>query len=350
MARKVTAKNVAELAGVSRSAVSLVFNNRADGYLARGTQERIREAAAELGYSPNLVARSLRNQRSGMIGILSNQAVASPFDGEIFAGAAEVARAHGFMTFATDTEHDEDHGEHAVRTLLDRSVDGLIYLTVGLHETRVLEEFLGPPAALANCYPSPDSPPGAELLPQFLPDEVRGGRAAAQHLIELGHREIAILPGELDSPASLLRERGFREAMAEAGLPVREDWVVPGGFQIGPGYAAAQRVLQGADRPTAILAGNDRAAIGAVLAASGLGLSVPGDVSVVGYDNERNLAATMVPPLTTMALPLFEMGRLAMGAVLAGVIPDSAESAPQGEVMLPCRLVVRHSTAPPTDR
>lgn len=346
--RKVTARQVAELAGVSRSAVSLVFNDRADGYLSQDTQGRIRAAASELGYSPNLLARSLRNQRSGMIGMLSNQAVASPFDGEIYAGAAEVARAHGFTTFAADTEHDGDHGELASAALLDRGVDALIYLTVGLHETRVIDSFLSLPSALANCYPDAGSPAGSERLAWVIPAEVAGGRTAAEHLIGLGHRDIAFLGGNPDSPAALLREQGFREAMAAAGLEVRSEWVRVGGFQIGPGYRAAYGVLDApaGRRPTAILAGNDRAAIGATFAANQLGLSVPDDLSIVGYDNERDLAATMVPPLTTMALPLLEMGRVAMRAVLSQVIGGDIDPVPGGEVLLPCPLVVRRSTAP----
>lgn len=137
--------------------MSLVFNGRADDFLAKDTQQRIREAAAELGYTPNLIARSLRNQRSRVIGLLSNSAVTGPFDGAIIAGADAVAQAHGFMIFATDTEQHVDHGAGAIKTLLERSVDGLISVTVGLHETTVPEAFLTVPSALANCYPSPDS-------------------------------------------------------------------------------------------------------------------------------------------------------------------------------------------------
>ncbi|HMR49790.1 MAG TPA: LacI family DNA-binding transcriptional regulator [Geminicoccaceae bacterium] len=350
MARKTTALDVARLAGVSRSAVSLVFNGRADDFLAKSTQQRILAAAAELDYTPNLIARSLRNQRSRVIGVLSNSAVTSPFDGAIIAGADAAAQAHGFMIFATDTEQHSDHGIGALNTLLERSVDGLISLTVGLHETTVPETFLTVPSALANCYPSPDSPREAAALPTFLPDEVGGGRVAAEYLIGQGHTRIALLRGEHDSPASQLREQGFRLAMAHAGIPVREAWVRDGGFRIDRGYHAAIGVLDvpPRERPTAILAGNDRAALGVLLAAATLGVEVPRDLSVVGYDDERILADTTVPPLTTMALPLAEMGRRAMQAVLAKLEPESDEHPPPptGQVLLPCPLVVRESTAP----
>ena len=351
MGRRITALEVAKEAGVSRSAVSLVLNGRADGFLAKDTQERIREVADRLGYRPNLLAQSLRNQRSKVIGIMSDRAVGGAFDGAIIAGADAVAREAGFMTLATDTGGEPEKAEPVARLLLDRAVEGLIYLTVGLHGTRVLDSFLRVPAALANCYPTADSPAAASLLPVFIPDEPTGGRVAAEHLIALGHRRIAFLRGDDDSPASFLREDAFRAAMGNAGLPVREEWVRHGGFLTRPAYAAATAVLEGpADRrPTAILAGNDRAAVGVVLAAANLGISVPADLSVVGYDDEAALADLMVPALTTVALPLQEMGRRAMASVLARLEPEAAPAptSPPAQVLLPCPLVERESTAPP---
>ena len=340
---------MANLAGVSRSAVSLVLNGRADGFLAKETQSRIQAAAAQLGYTPNHIARSLRNQRSRVIGLVSNSAVTGPFDGAIIAGANATAHQAGFMIFATDTEDYDDNGAAATKSLLERSVDGLIRLTVGLHETTILDSFLTLPAALANCYPSPDSPEPAQGLPAFLPDEVAGGQAAAEHLIGLGHTRIAFLGGWHDSPAVLLRERGFRQAMRAASLPVHEPWVLEAGFEIATGYRAAAQVLDApaAVRPTAILAGNDRAAVGVTLAAARLGLQVPADLSIVGYDDERLIADATVPSLTTMALPFVEMGSRAMEAVLARTEPAAASAEPpSGKVLLPCRLVVRESTGP----
>ena len=179
MGRRITALEVAKEAGVSRSAVSLVLNGRADGFLAKDTQERIREVADRLGYRPNLLAQSLRNQRSKVIGIMSDRAVGGAFDGAIIAGADAVAREAGFMTLAADTGGEPEKAEPVARLLLDRAVEGLIYLTVGLHGTRVLDSFLRVPAALANCYPTADSPAAASLLPVFIPDEPTGGRVAA---------------------------------------------------------------------------------------------------------------------------------------------------------------------------
>ncbi|MDF1489017.1 LacI family DNA-binding transcriptional regulator [Tessaracoccus caeni] len=350
MARRATAQDVADLAGVARSSVSMVFNQRADGFLAKETQQRIREAAAQLGYTPNQVARSLRNQRSGIIGVISDVAVTGPFDGEIIAGADRAAGEHGFVIVSADSERRADDGAAAIAGLLGRNVDGLILLRVGMRETTVLDSFLSVPGALANCYPRPDSSEGALRLPVFLPDEVAGGRTAAEHLIELGHRRIAFIGGEDTAPATWQRQEGFRLAMAAATLPVREDWVTIADYKLIPGYHAALRMLDVpvADRPTAILMPNDRAASGALLAAARLGLEVPGDLSIMGYDDERRLADDMVPLLSTMALPLAEMGRCAMLAVLAAINPESAGAVrlTPGPALLPCRLVVRGSTGP----
>lgn len=352
MARKSTARDVAELAGTSRSAVSMVLNGRAEGMVAKDAQERIRNAAEKLNYTPNQIARSLRDQRSHVIGLVSNSAVTSAFDGAIIAGADQLARSHGFVTLATDTEQDDERTTGAIRTLLDRQVDALIYLTVGLSQVRVPEGFKQLPSALVNCFPAA----GAGDIAAFIPDEVAGGAMAAAHLISLGHTRIAFLGGDHTTPAVARREQGFREAMASAGLPVRENWVIQAGWDISRGYAAARRILDAdrSRRPTAVLAGNDRSAIGMVLAAGSLGLRVPDDVSIMGYDDEARIADTMVPTLSSVTLPQFRMGREAMAAVLTRLGVEALEGAAGGDLtedpvrpetrLVPCRLVVRGST------
>ncbi|MFP3461995.1 LacI family DNA-binding transcriptional regulator [Arthrobacter globiformis] len=355
MNRKATALDVAKLAGVSRSAVSLVLNGRGDGNVAVESQQRIREAAAALNYSPNKIALSLRNQQSRIIGIVSDQVVTSPFDGNIIAGADAVARSHGFVTVVMDTELDESRDESAVETLLDRQVDGLMYVTVGLRPLHVPPNMARVPSILANCFDDrPDS-----RLPAVIPDEVRGGREAAEHVMSLGHRDIAFLAGDSLTPAAPRRIEGYREAFGAAGMPVNEDRILQVGWDIDTGFHGAMKFLDGVEpavRPTAILCANDRLAIGVVLACYRLGLNVPQDVSVMGYDDEFRVAQTMVPALTTMALPLREMGAAAMTALLAeveaapgktddgGKAADAAAASTSAEATVPCRLVIRDST------
>lgn len=355
MGRKATAQDVAELAGASRSAVSMVFNGRADGNVAKGTQERIREAAAQLHYSPNQVARSLRGRSSHVIGLVSNTAVTSPFGGEIIAGANALARRFGYLTFAVDTARDEGRTEDAVRTLLDRTVDGLLFVMSGLNALKVPDGFRRVPSALANCYPDPGIP-DEQPPPAFIPDEVRGGLDATRHLIRLGHTRIAFLGGSRTTPAASWRALGFRQAMAEAGLTVVDSWIRYAGWDIDAGHAVAREVLDRPrdERPTALIAANDRAAVGMVLAANALGLRVPDDLSIVGYDDERRVADRMVPALTTLALPLYRMGEEAMLSVLLSLGVDAGEpcdyplreGAPSVR-LVPCALTVRGSTGSP---
>ncbi|MDI3193577.1 LacI family DNA-binding transcriptional regulator [Pseudarthrobacter sp. AL07] len=355
MNRKATALDVAKLAGVSRSAVSLVLNGHGDGNVAKESQVRIREAAATLNYTPNAIAVSLRNRRSRIIGIVSDQVVTSPFDGNIIAGADAVARSQGFVTVVMDTELDEARDESAVATLLDRQVDGLMYVTVGLRPLHVPLNMLRVPSVLANCF---DDRPGAGV-PAVIPDEVRGGREAATHLLGLGHRDIAFLAGDSIRPAAPRRIQGHRDAFEAAGLPVRPGRILEAGWDIDAGFHGAMKLLDGVaapDRPTAIMCANDRLAIGVVLAANRLGLAIPQDLSIMGYDDEFRIAATMVPALTTMALPLREMGAAAMTGLLRELSEEPEEpedhddgGAPAGhsspgQTMVPCRLVVREST------
>ncbi|MEZ2388286.1 LacI family DNA-binding transcriptional regulator [bacterium RCC_150] len=348
MQRKATALDVAKRAGVSRSAVSLVLNGRGDGNVAKESQDRIRQAAAELEYSPNAIALSLRSQRSRVIGIVSDEVVVSPFDGNIIGGADDVARANGFVTVVMDTELDASRDESAVETLLDRQVDGLMYVTVGLKPLDVPPGMLRVPAVLANCIDNSPTP----RLHHVIPDEVSGGRAATEHLLQLGHRDIAFLAGAATSPAVPLRIKGHREALAKLGIPAREDRIFTAGWDINDGFHGAMKLLDGAsqaDRPTAIACANDRLAIGVALAAARLGLSVPGELSIMGYDDESRIAGTMVPALTTMALPLREMGAAAMGMLLKQIEdhePTSDGNDAGLETMVPCRLVVRDSTGP----
>ncbi|WP_395398484.1 LacI family DNA-binding transcriptional regulator [Arthrobacter sp. UC242_113] len=357
MNRKATALDVAKLAGVSRSAVSLVLNGRGDGNVAFESQQRIREAAVALNYSPNKIALSLRNQQSRVIGIVSDQVVTSPFDGNIIAGADAVAREHGFVTIVMDTELDESRDESAVETLLDRQVDGLMYVTVGLRPLHVPPNMARVPSILANCFDDrPDS-----RLPAVIPDEVRGGREAAEHVMALGHLDIAFLAGDSLTPAAPRRIEGYREAFGAAGVPVNEDRILQVGWDIDAGFHGAMKFLDGVEpavRPTAILCANDRLAIGVVLACYRLGLNVPQDVSVMGYDDEFRVAQAMVPALTTMALPLREMGAAAMTALLAeveaapdktddgGKAADALAAGTSAEATVPCRLVIRDSTGP----
>ena len=179
-------------------------------------------------------------------------------------------------------------------------------------------------------------------MPAFIPDDEGGGRAAVDLVIAAGHRRIAFITGNSDSPATVQRVRGFTAGMKAAGLPI-DGAIVPARYSVSTNHAAALELLQRPDRPTAILAANDRGATGVMLAAASLGLSVPKDLSVVGYDDEQFLAAEVPPGLTTIALPHREMGRRAVAELLARIAGEGYGE-PTTE-RLPCVPVVRGTVA-----
>lgn len=344
MPRKATSQDVADLAGVSRSAVSLVLNGHGDGNIAADKQVLIIEAARRLNYSPNAVALSLRSRRSSTIGVVTDWIATTAFAGDLLKGASDTARAAGFLLLVIDTQNSAEQERQAFETLQNRQADGFLFAAQSLRAYEPSMTLRTAPGALANCF-DPD-----DRVAAFVPDEVAGSRSATQHLIDHGHRDIQLFTGTTDVIASGLRRQGFLEAMAASGLPARTPLAT--GWEIDKGYAAAMQVLTSGDPlPTAIMCANDRSAAGVVLAAARLGLSVPGDLSVVGYDDDENVAPCLVPALTTVRLPHREMGERAMQVVLERALDGSA---PEGDgqshhprTLLECPLVVRSSVAPP---
>jgi LacI family transcriptional regulator len=345
MPRKATSQDVADLAGVSRSAVSLVLNGRGAGNIAADKQALIIEAARQLNYSPNAVALSLRSRRSSTIGVVTDWIATTAFGGKLLQGAADTAADAGFLLLVIDTQNSSERERQAFETLQNRQVDGFLFAAQSLREYEPAAALTAAPGALANCF----DPDGS--APAFIPDEVAGSRAVTQHLIDNGHRDLAMLAGTSDVIATGLRVQGFAEALGTAGLPASAP--VPAGWEIDKGYAAATHILTTRDpRPTALVCANDRSAIGAILAATQLGLSVPEDLSVVGYDDDENVAPCLVPALTTVRLPHREMGERAMRVVLERVLDDSppapgTEPGRAPRTLLECPLVIRDSVAPP---
>ncbi|WP_380174728.1 LacI family DNA-binding transcriptional regulator [Kineococcus sp. DHX-1] len=345
--RKATSQDVADLAGVSRSAVSLVLNGRGDGNIAPDKQAAIRAAAAQLEYEPNPSAVSLRSSRTRTLGMVTDAIASTAYGGDLLRGASEAAERSGHLLVLVDTHDEEQREADAYRTLRGRRVDGLLFAAMSLREYSVPAAATGVPFALANCYD-----PAAPSVPAFVADEVAGGRAAARLLLDAGHRDVVLLAGARDAVASTLREDGVRAELTAAGHALR---TVETGWEISDGVAAATAVLTGPDRPTGLVCANDRVAVGAVLAANRLGLDVPADLSVVGYDDDAALAAPMVPALTTIALPHRQIGEAAVARVLADLAVDvSGTGEPRttghGTVLVPCPVVVRDSVAPPRRR
>ncbi|MGW7202084.1 LacI family DNA-binding transcriptional regulator [Streptomyces sp. NPDC054837] len=339
-----TSKDVARLAGVSHTAVSFVFNGRADGNLSPATQERIRQAADRLGYRPDPVARGLRRRRTAVIGLVTDEIATSPFAGRLLRGAMETAWDSEHLVLTVDSGGDPAKEDAAVAELLDRRVDGIIYAAMSLRRVRVPEGLHRTHSVLANCVPEDDS------LPSVIPAERAGGRTAARLLLDEGHRRVAMVGGQ-DDMASADRLRGFRDALRAEGITVPKEWVVRSGGEISSGYQGALRVLDGvaADRrPTGIFCYNDRVAAGVLHAATRLGVAVPEELSVVGYDDQEHMAAYLTPALTTVALPHRAMGEAAARLLLDSI--DTGRTSPATVRRLACPVVSRASVGPAPSR
>lgn len=337
--RKPRIKDVAARAGVGVSTVSVVLNNVEGARVGPETRERILAAARDLGYTSNPIARSLRTRRTQTIGFVGDEIATTPFAGRMIQGAQDAAWRAGYLLFLVNTGGEQALERRAVRALLDRRVDGVIYATMYHRHVEV-------PEALADVSTVVlDARPIGGAMPYVVPDERGGAAAAVGELLRAGHRRIGFATESLDVPAASGRLAGYRETLAEAGIPVDPELVVAEHGDTTGGYRAARRLLDLDERPTAIFCYNDRMAMGCYRAAAELGLRIPYDLSVVGYDDQDLIAPELSPALTTVALPHYEMGAWAFRRLLE-LIQDAPEAREQGHLM-PCPLVRRDSVGPP---
>lgn len=343
--RRVRAADVAAAAGVSPTAVSFVLNGRDGGNIAADTRRRILATAERLGYEPDHVAQALRSRTTRSIGVVTDAVASSPFGGRLLAAATERAEAAGHIMLVMDLHEHLEREPVAIREMERRQVDALIYVTMGF---RVLSAAPATqlPVVLANCTAERDD----EL--SVYPDDASGARNALDHLVGLGHRRITMLSGGWDP-------LGPRDNQGNISGPIRRDAFLAGarllgvdaaaveaGWELDGGYRAAMTVLDvsSGDRPTALFTTTDRVALGAMLAAARLGLTVPEDLSIVGFDDQEKLAECTVPPLTTIALPHARMGDEAVGMALALA---AGEPVAERRRRLTCDLLIRESTASP---
>lgn len=329
--RKVTLEMVAQAAGVSPSTVSRILNGTAA--VSPDKRRIVDEAIARLGFVPNPVARGLAGGRTLSIGVVT-QAMDSPFYGVALRGIEEQLGPAGYSPLFVSGHWDAAEEQRCIDVLRSRRVDGIIVLTGRLSD-----------AALRACAKDvPVVATGRKLKAPHLFslsfDNVEGARQATAHLLGLGHRRIAFISGDPAHPDAVERLQGYRAALEAAGVGFDPALVRRGQFHEASGAAAVEQLL-GAGTPfSAIFAANDQMAFGAALALYRHGLAVPGDVSLVGFDDIAG-ATYAIPPLTTVHQPGEELGRLAAAAMLqllAGTKP--------GVTMPPPRLVVRASTGP----
>ena len=327
--------DVGRLAGVSATAVSFVINEKARGSISADTQRRVLGAIEELGYRPNLTAQSLRTRRTRTIGFVTDEIAVKAPGGQTISAAHDVARKHGSLVLIANATRDARVLRRAIDDLIDRRVDAIVYAAVGTRRATLPEAVHQVPTVLVNCFVAGNS------LPSFLPDEAAGGRAAVELALVHGHRRIAFITGLPGAWATRERVRGYRSALRQAGVGYDDEVVLAGNFRADSGYELTGRLLSGRTRPTAIVCGNDLMALGAYFALKEAGLRIPDDISVVGYDDQEDLAADLQPALSTVRLPYYEMGQRAVGHIFAGTVDDLPP-----RTYTPCPIVPRASVGP----
>jgi LacI family transcriptional regulator len=342
---RATLKDVARAAGVSITTVSVVLNKKREGIrVPESTRERVVQAARELGYQPNEMARSLRSRTSQAIGFISDEVTTTPFAVAMLAAAQEVAAANGHLLIAVNVgfEPRPDVVSEALDSLMRHQVSAVVYACM-------CHQLVDPVAALPEGTVFVNARATGGAFRSIVPDERRAARNAVRELLEHGHRRIAYLDEDTGVVASRLRLQGYLEALAEYDvepdprLHVKTTAMVRGGVRGGDLID-----LPDGERPTGISCFNDRMAMGLYRGARQRGMRVPDDLSVVGFDDQEFIASELDPPLTTMRLPHREMGKLAVEAVLGRDTAYAGWESGEGGASLAlvdCPIVRRDSVA-----
>jgi LacI family transcriptional regulator len=333
---KITIAEIARRAGVSKTTVSRVLNNRP--YVDKVTRRKIRRIIAETGYTPHAAAVSLATGRNSLVGLLS-PSLHQPWTIEIIQGIAEAIDSTEYELVLYTTTMAERNQETYARALTNGLTDGLIVILPradGMNYLADLRRHLFPVVLIDYRGLSSD-------LPSVTATNFAGACSAVDHLIELGHRCIGMITGLMDLGCSRDRLAGYRHTLEQAGLVFEPSLVVPGDFSELSGCEAMNRLLSLPEPPTAVFASNDEMAFGAMRALKGHGLCVPDDVSLVGFDDVP-MAQYTSPPLTTVRQPMRDMGCQAVEMLLTQIRRDRLE---QPGVVVPTRLIVRESSGSP---
>jgi LacI family transcriptional regulator len=335
---RVRISDVASAAGVSIATVSAALNDVESARISAGTRQRVREAAASLGYVPNRLAQGLRVQRSGTIGFIGDTVATTPFAVGMILGALEAARAADRVLLLMNTEADRDLEARELATLLQHQVDGVLYATMYHRSVEVPAVLRDTPVVLV------DAESADPTVSSAVPDEVAGAMAAVGELLEHGHRRIAFINNPDPTLAATGRLEGYKRALGRAGIGVDPTLIIAAS-EVGPkgGYRAARQLLELSARPTGLFCFRDLMAMGAYQAAVEAGLRIPQDLSIVGFDN-MEFTAGLHPGLTTVALPHYEMGSWGVQQLLA-LMESPTRKAKQ--VQLSGQLIRRRSVAPP---
>ena len=302
--RKPTIQDIARRAGVGAGTVSRVLNDSPG--VSEATREKVLRAIEELQYRPSFAARLMRTGKSNIIGFITDEVASTPFAVDIIKGAQSAAWEKNKLLLVFNSALNYDLEERAVEALLDRGVEGIIYAAMYHHMVSPPEMIRQVPTVLLNCFDAD------HLFPATVPDEYGGGRLAAEILVGKGHRRVAfinLLPRTL--PAHIGRLDGFKAGLKAAGR-FDPDLIRSVPNEPADGYVATCELMAQPSPPTAIFCGTDRLAMGVYNALHEMGLRIPDDVAVLGFDNQWFIGEGLNPPLSTIALPHYEMGQWAI--------------------------------------
>ncbi|HEV2503733.1 MAG TPA: LacI family DNA-binding transcriptional regulator [Mesorhizobium sp.] len=336
--KRVTMMDVAKAAGCSQATVSVVLNNITDIKISPDLRHRVLESARSLGYgrgSP-ILRGALEGLRGSCVGFIVDQLSTTPEAVNAIEGARQASWSDDVTILVAQTQGRAEHERKALACLLQAGAQGLIYMSIFTRRVsldRVFQD-LPMPVVLLNCYT------GEQVFPSVVPDEVSGGRQATASLIAQGHRRIATIVGENFMEAAQDRLAGYRQALAEAGIAYDDALVVSGNWTPTSGYEATRKLLALNAPPTAIFCQNDKMAMGCFTAAAEVGMNIPHDLSVVGYDDDE-LSRHLRPQLTTLELPHRQMGAWAIAQLARKVERKSHRTH-----KVTCAMVERASTAP----
>lgn len=329
-------RDVAAAAGVSPTTVSHALSGARA--INAETRARVLDAAQRLGYSPDPRARGLRSARSYTIGLLSDNIATTPYAGLLISGAQDAAAEHQSVVLALDSNGIAEREQRGISTLKNYRVDGIVYARMYHQQVSVPTELDGAHIVLADASSLDLS------YSSVVPNEVGIGTDAIKHLTSVGHRRIGFVNLSESAPAVMGREQGYRQGMQDAGIPVDESLIVATTAGVQGGREAARKLLDRPNRPSAIFCFNDEAAMGVYQTAHEMGLAIPNDLSIIGVDNLELVSRALVPMLTTIALPHYEMGHWAVSRLFE---PQEMASADRIHRQLPCELIQRDSVARP---
>ncbi|MDX7986279.1 ribose operon transcriptional repressor RbsR [Xenorhabdus sp. 12] len=329
-----TMKDVARLAGVSTSTVSHVINN--NRYVSDRVKNKVNAAIEELNYAPSALARSLKIKQTKTIGMLVTTSDNS-FYSEVVRGVERSCYERGYSLILCNTEGSASRMIRSMETLLQRRVDGLLIMCSEAHRLSddVFRRYPLVPMVIMDWSPFESS---NDIIKD---NSLQGGEMATNYLIGRGFRKIACITGPKDKTLACLRLAGYRKAMQDAGLDIPAGYEIYSDFEFAGGLSSMQQLLQLPEPPEAVFAGNDAMAIGAYQALYQAGLSVPDDISIIGYDDIA-ITSYLIPPLTTIHQPKDELGKLAIDSLLYRM--GNPESEPKELVLTP-KLIERSSVA-----